>query len=198
MCKEGNRAGPERRPLRAGLSLLEALADVPDPRSRHGRVRPLPAILALTVLALSRGGQGPAALAPFGRDHGTPLAHALGQTPAASCLSQLYSRLDPVAFETARARWIQPRTPAASAGSRRRRGSGTPRRRPRPGGRRCGPWCGAKERLRTSLPISPGVTGRDEGASSAARTRWAASRLPSWSVRRLLVREVSLVMWVRG
>ena len=36
----------------AGLSLLEALAQVPDPRSRHGRVHPLPAVLALTVLAM--------------------------------------------------------------------------------------------------------------------------------------------------
>jgi hypothetical protein len=103
----------------AGLSLIEALADVPDPRSRHGRFHPLRAILALTVLAMLRGCKGPAAIAQFGRDHGTPLAHALGftrgKTPGASWLAELYSRLDPVAFEAALARWIRSRTPAAAA-----------------------------------------------------------------------------------
>jgi predicted transposase YbfD/YdcC len=100
----------------AALSLLEVLAEVPDPRSRHGRVHPLPAILALTVLAILRGCKGPVAIAQFGRDYGTPLAHALGftrgKTPAASCLSELFSRLDAVAFEAALSRWIQSRTPA--------------------------------------------------------------------------------------
>ena len=100
----------------AGLSLLEVLAEVPDPRSRRGRVHPLPAILALTVLAMLRGCKGPVAIAQFGRDYGTPLAHALGftrgKTPAASCLSELFSRLDAVAFEAALARWIRSRAPA--------------------------------------------------------------------------------------
>src|SRR5436305_14841588 len=99
------------------LSLIEALAEVPDPRSRHGRVHPLPAILALVVLAMLRGCKGPAAIAQFGRDYGASLAHALGftrgKTPAASCLSRLLCRLDPVAFEAALSRWIKPRTPAA-------------------------------------------------------------------------------------
>jgi hypothetical protein len=75
--------------------------------------------LALTVLAMLRGCKGPTAIAQFGRDHGTPLAHALGftrgKTPAASCLAELYSRLDPVAFEAALARWIRSRTPAPAA-----------------------------------------------------------------------------------
>jgi hypothetical protein len=101
------------------LSLLEVLAEVPDPRSRHGRVHPLPAILALTVLAMLRGCKGPVAIAQFGRDYGTPLAHALGftrgKTPAASCLSELFSRLDAVAFEAALTRWIRARAPAAPA-----------------------------------------------------------------------------------
>ncbi len=101
------------------LSLLEILSEVPDPRSRHGLVHPLPAILALTVLAMLRGCRGPVAIAQFGRDYGTPLAHALGftrgKTPAASCLSELFSRLDAVAFEAGLARWIRSRAPAAPA-----------------------------------------------------------------------------------
>jgi predicted transposase YbfD/YdcC len=101
------------------LSLIEVLAEVPDPRSRHGRRHPLPAILSLVVLAMLRGCKGPVAIAQFGRDYGIPLAHALGftrgKTPAASCLSKLLARLDAAAFETALARWIQSRTPIPSA-----------------------------------------------------------------------------------
>jgi hypothetical protein len=104
----------------APLSLLEALADVPDPRSRHGRRHPLTAILALVVLAMLRGHQGPTAISQFGRDHGVALAHALGfrrgKTPAPSCLCVLLRQLDPVAFEAALSRWIAARRPAPSAG----------------------------------------------------------------------------------
>jgi hypothetical protein len=100
--------------------LLDALADVPDPRSRHGRRHPLPAILSLVVLAMLRGCQGPTAIAQFGRDHGVALAHALGflrgKTPAPSCLSDLFSVLDAVAFEAALARWIAARVPAPVEG----------------------------------------------------------------------------------
>jgi predicted transposase YbfD/YdcC len=102
----------------AALSLIETLAQVPDPRSRQGRIHPLPAILALTVLAMLRGSRGPVAIAQFGRDHGISLAHALGfrrgKTPAPSCLSDLFRRLDAVAFEAALARWIKARTPSSA------------------------------------------------------------------------------------
>ncbi len=103
----------------ACLSLLEALADVPDPRSRHGRRHPLRAILALTVLAMLRGCKGPTAIAEFGRNHGVALAHALGfrrgKTPAPSCLSDLYRILDATAFEAALSLWIAARLPPPAA-----------------------------------------------------------------------------------
>jgi hypothetical protein len=57
---------------------LEELAQIPDPRSRYGRRHPLPAILALTVLAMLRGQKSYTAIAPFGRDKGAVLAFALG------------------------------------------------------------------------------------------------------------------------
>lgn len=105
----------------APLSLLEALADVPDPRSRHGRRHPLSAILSLTVLAMLRGCKGPTAISQFGRDHGVALAHALGfrrgKTPAPSCLSDLYGALDAVAFEAALRRWIASRVPPPKPGA---------------------------------------------------------------------------------
>lgn len=101
----------------APLSLLEVLADVPDPRSRHGRFHPLPSILALTVLAMLQGCKGPTAISQFGRDHGIALAQVLGfrraKTPAASRLCKLYQVLDAVAFEAAIARWIASRMPSA-------------------------------------------------------------------------------------
>lgn len=106
----------------APLSLLEALADVPDPRSRHGRRHPLLALLSLTVLAMLRGCKGPTAISQFGRDHGIELAHALGfrrrKTPAPSCLSDLYRVLDAAAFEAALCRWIASRTSASAEGGK--------------------------------------------------------------------------------
>lgn len=97
-------------------SLLECLAEVPDPRSRHGRFHPLSAVLALVVLAMLRGCKGPVAIAEFGRDYGLPLAHALGfrraKTPSASSLSRLLRRLDAVRFEAALSTWINARIAA--------------------------------------------------------------------------------------
>ena len=74
------------------LALTDALAAVPDPRSRHGRIHPLPAVLALVVLGLLMGKKSLAAVSRLGRLYGTPLAHALGfrrgKTPAKSMLSE--------------------------------------------------------------------------------------------------------------
>lgn len=96
-----------------GLSLMEALAEVPDPRDPRGRVHPLTAVLSLTVVAVLAGMKSLSAIAQFGRDHGATLAHALGftrgKTPAKSCLSDLFRVLDANALEQALARWLQAR-----------------------------------------------------------------------------------------
>src|SRR6267378_1161810 len=47
------------------LSLLDVLAQVPDPRSRHGRRHPLTAILGLAVLAMLSGAKSYQAIAPI-------------------------------------------------------------------------------------------------------------------------------------
>ena len=82
----------------AGPSLLELLATIPNPRKPRGRIHPLPAVLSLAVVALLAGMKSLEAIAQFGRDHGTPLAHALGfrrkKTPSKSSLSRLFRRLD--------------------------------------------------------------------------------------------------------
>jgi hypothetical protein len=92
------------------LSLLDVLADIPDPRHRRGIRHPLSAILGLAVLAMLTGCKSYQAIAQFGRDKGFPLAHLLGfrrgKTPTKATYSILFRRLDVVAFEAALARWI--------------------------------------------------------------------------------------------
>lgn len=100
----------------APLSLVEVLADIPDPRSRHGRIHPLPAVLGLVVLGLLLGRPTLAGIARLGRQYGTPLAHALGfrrgKTPTKSMLSELLRALDASAVEAALSRWIRSRLTA--------------------------------------------------------------------------------------
>jgi hypothetical protein len=97
------------------LSLTELFATLPDPRSASGRRYPLPAVLNLLAVALLAGLRSLEAVAQFGRDHGTPLAHALGfrsrRTPCKATLSNLFRRLDPAAVEGAFARWLTARCP---------------------------------------------------------------------------------------
>ena len=73
-------------------TLLEALADVPNPR---GLIRPPPAVLALAVVALLPGTKTLEAIAQFRR----------ARTPTKSALSKLFRRLDPARAEAALARW---------------------------------------------------------------------------------------------
>ena len=95
------------------LSLLDVLAEIPDPRHRRGIRHPLSAILGLAVLAMLTGCKSYQAIAQFGRDKGFALAQALGfrrgKTPTKATYSILFRRLDVVAFEAALARWIASR-----------------------------------------------------------------------------------------
>ena len=97
------------------LSLLDVLAQVPDPRSRHGLRHPLSAILSLAVLAMLSGCKSYQAIAQFGRDKGPALAHLLGfrrgKTPTKSTFSVLFRILDVQAFEAALSRWVASRLP---------------------------------------------------------------------------------------
>lgn len=85
------------------ISLLDAFALVPDPRSAHGRFHPLVAVLALTAVAMLAGCNSLSAIAQFGRDRGMPLAIALGfrraKTPNKSAIGKIFRRLDIAAFE---------------------------------------------------------------------------------------------------
>ena len=97
----------------AARSLYEELAMIPDPRGARGRIHPLPAVLGLVTLALLMGRTSLNGIARFGRQYGTPLAHALGfrrgKTPSASSLSRTLRRLGGGAVEAALSRWVHGR-----------------------------------------------------------------------------------------
>lgn len=99
--------------MSAPLSLLEVLAQIPDPRSRRGRRHPLCAILSLAVLAMLTGCKSYQAIAQFGRQRGFALAHALGftrgKTPCKSTFSVLFRAIDVAAFEAALSGWVASR-----------------------------------------------------------------------------------------
>lgn len=96
-------------------SLSEVLATIPDPRGSSGRRYPLPAVLNLLVVAALSGMRSLTATAQFARDHGAPLAHALGfrsaRTPCTATLSNILRQLDPEAVEGALSRWVRARCP---------------------------------------------------------------------------------------
>ncbi len=102
----------------APLTLFDVLAALPDPRSPHGRIHPLPAVLGMVALAMLMGRKSLAGIARFGRQHGTPLAHALGfrrgKTPTVSTLSRTLRRFDADQLEAILARWIQGRIDPAA------------------------------------------------------------------------------------
>jgi hypothetical protein len=98
------------------VALADVLADLPDPRSRHGRRFPLVPTLCLVALGLLLGRKSLAALARLGRDYGPGLLLALGfprgRGPVTSSLSRLLRALDVSALEGALARWARSRLPA--------------------------------------------------------------------------------------
>lgn len=93
----------------APRGLLTFLAEVPDPRSRHGRRHPLAAMLAHACCAVLCGCRGIAPIAQWGRDQPIELMHKLGyrRRPASfGAFQALLARLDADAFEAAVARWV--------------------------------------------------------------------------------------------
>jgi len=98
------------------LTLAEVLAELPDPRSRHGCFHPLPAVVNLVVLGLLMGRKSLSAIARLGRTYGTPLAQALGfrrgKTPAKSTLSEILRAVDAPLLEQALSRWVRSRLPS--------------------------------------------------------------------------------------
>lgn len=94
-----------------GQGLSAAFATVPDPRSRHGRRHPLPAILALATVAMLSGARSLYAIAQWGRLQAPEVVAALGftrtRTPTVSTLHLVFRDLDAGAFEGALSQWAR-------------------------------------------------------------------------------------------
>ena len=94
-----------------GRGLRAAFAAIPDPRSRHGRRHPLPAVLASVTAAMLSGARSLFAVAEWGRLQDAATVQALGftrkQTPCVATLHLLFKHLDAPAFEAAVGRWAQ-------------------------------------------------------------------------------------------
>lgn len=101
------------------MSLSEAFATVPDPRSRFGRSYTLASLLTLSAVAMLCGCRSLYAIAQWGRDY-NHLAPLLGftrsakgrdgyRTPCVSELHTVFAALDVTAFEAALTHWIRAR-----------------------------------------------------------------------------------------
>ncbi len=104
------------RPLSAAesISLLQALATVPDPRHRRGRRHSLQSILFLTLGAIVAGARSYAAIADWAAA-GEQQVRVCADPPHASTFRRLLSRLDPVALQAAVTGWVLTRRTAARA-----------------------------------------------------------------------------------
>ena len=104
------------RPLSAAesISLLQALATVPDPRQRRGRRHSLQSILLLALGAILAGARSYAAIADWAAA-GEHEVRVCADPPHASTFRRALSRLDPAALQAALTRWVLGRRTAALA-----------------------------------------------------------------------------------
>ena len=103
--------------------LIEVLADIPDMRARRGKRHPLSALLAMACCAMLCGYRSYSAIAEWGRNYGTGIAHALGfthNTPCAATLHRGFRHVDRDALEAKLGAWAESivvsTPPAPSAG----------------------------------------------------------------------------------
>jgi hypothetical protein len=89
--------------------LVEALKQVPDFRSKHGKRYPLEAILALGIAATLCGYDSYSAMSEWGRNYGPDLAVALGfkngKTPSVGTFFAVFSQVDKAALQKVLTEW---------------------------------------------------------------------------------------------
>jgi hypothetical protein len=94
----------------AAGSLLSLLAQIPDPRGRHGRRHPLAAMLAAIVCGLLTGARGYKGIAEWTRDQSSVVWHWLGfkrRPPCANSFRNLLLALPPETLEDVLRQWMQ-------------------------------------------------------------------------------------------
>jgi len=98
------------------VTLLDHLATVPDPRRAQGRRYPLPALLAMTIMAMMSGHYGYRPTERFIRDNADPLRRLLGwprqAMPSNVSLRAVLQALDFDALTAAFRAWAAERLPA--------------------------------------------------------------------------------------
>jgi predicted transposase YbfD/YdcC len=88
--------------------LIEVFSDIADFRKSRGKRHPLSAILALACCAMLCGYRSYRAIAEWGRNYGTDIAHALGfthNTPCAATLHTIFRCIEREAFEAKVGAW---------------------------------------------------------------------------------------------
>jgi predicted transposase YbfD/YdcC len=108
-------AGVPARPLSSteSISLLQALAAVPDPRKRRGRRHSLQSVFLLALSAVLAGARSYAAIADWAAV-AEPEVRSCADPPHASTFRRLLSRLDPVALQAALTGWVLSRRNGAA------------------------------------------------------------------------------------
>jgi hypothetical protein len=96
--------------MEAKASLMELLEGISDPRGARGKRHPLPALLALAVVAMLAGISSYEGIVQFGKERGWEFLQSLGFTTrwglCKATYSRVFRRIDILAFEVAVTKWI--------------------------------------------------------------------------------------------
>jgi hypothetical protein len=99
--------------MEAADSLMELLIGIQDPRGAKGKRHPLPALLALAVVAMLAGMTSYEGIVQYGRERGGAFLYLLGFTRkrglCKATYSRVFRRIDVADFESRVAQWIQRR-----------------------------------------------------------------------------------------
>jgi DDE family transposase len=99
--------------MEAHISLMELLEGLHDPRRAQGKRHPLPALLALAVVAMLAGMTSYEAIVDYGKKRGWEFLKLLGFTTkwglCKATYSRVFRRIDVADFEARVSRWIQGR-----------------------------------------------------------------------------------------
>jgi hypothetical protein len=98
---------------------MELLEGITDPRGARGKRHPLPALLALAVVAMLAGIGSYEGIVQFGKERGWEFLQQLGFTTrwglCKATYSRVFRRIDILAFEAAVARWLGSRLTTGEA-----------------------------------------------------------------------------------
>ena len=96
--------------MKANISLMELLEGIHDPRAAKGKRHPLPALLALAVVAMLSGMTSYEAIVDYGKKRGGEFLRLLGFTRrrglCKATYSRVFRRIDIADFESRVGQWI--------------------------------------------------------------------------------------------